>query len=230
MRCGFPIDVPSLSDMAEPIRNVVLPIVESATSCSSPFLLHMLGIPGAGKSSFLQELHKNFPAPKPAIIGFDQIMVSLPGYKSANDKRKAFEEWELPARAAGYWTLREMMQKKAHILFDNGGSAASHIDLLRYAHGEKGYKIAIVHVLAPPQIARERILKRFLETGRYTPHEYLEDRAQKITALYTDYKNLTPRFYEIENTGNGEEDKKRFTAATKETARAVSSLIQSEPH
>jgi hypothetical protein len=217
----FPIPTPDFSDISPSLQKIIQQMVEESVCHSDPFLVHMLGIPGSGKSSFIYELLKIWKEHSPVLLGFDQVMEKIPEYQLAPDKKEAFGAHELPAREAGYYALKELLHKKANILFDNGGSAASHLDLLRYAQDKIGYRIAIVSVVSCPLVARERILRRYEIEGRYTPHEYLEDRAEKIMKLKESYSRLTPHYYETENMGNGEANKAKFFADISQMAKQV---------
>lgn len=167
----------------------------------TPFLLHMLGIPGAGKTTFLGSLEKIWTGdPHPVLLGFDQVMQTLPGYMEMEDKIAAFAKFELPAREEGYKRLDRMIAERKSILFDNGGSAASHVDILKKAQ-ECGYRIILVSITTSITAAQQRVDARSVEEGRHTPMSYLEDRAEKIRSLHNAYQSLTPHFYEIENNG-----------------------------
>lgn len=217
----FPIPSPLLEDLPPSLQKIVWAILDEAAPSPAPFLVHMLGIPGAEKSSFLSALSGLWVSPHPTLLGFDQIMEQMPEYDLASDKKEAFKYCELPARAASYRALQDLLSKKANILFDNGGSAASHVDLLHYAQEERGYRIAVVSVVSCPPAAKERILRRYESEGRYTPHEYLEDRAEKIRFLQEKYRQLTPCFYEIDNTESGSVGKAEFLENVAKTACAV---------
>ncbi|HOO50210.1 MAG TPA: zeta toxin family protein [Alphaproteobacteria bacterium] len=168
---------------------------------TSPIFLHMLGIPGAGKTTFLNILEANWTgADKPYLLGFDQVMQAMPDYQAEPDKIKAFEMFELPAREKGYQILETLIAEKQSLFFDNGGSAASHLEILTRAK-ESGYTIILVSIATPITIAQRHVDQRSIIEGRHTPMTYLEDRAQKISALIADYRALTPHFYEITNDG-----------------------------
>lgn len=166
-----------------------------------PVFLHMLGIPGAGKTTFLEILMHEWNGPSmPHLLGFDQVMQSMPAYQQMEDKIAAFDRFELPARDEGYRILYELMEENRSILFDNGGSAASHIDILKRA-ANKGYRLVLVAISTPVEMAQRRVDARSISEGRHTPMNYLEDRAQKLDELRTSYRSLTPHYFEIENNG-----------------------------
>ncbi len=167
----------------------------------SPILLHMLGIPGAGKTTFLDGFLVRWEHdPKPVLLGFDQVMQSLPEYQNNPDKIAAFAVCELPAREAGYRLLDSLIAARSDILFDNGGSAATHVELLRRAQ-DVGYRIVLVSIKTDVQEAQKRVDARAVTEGRHTPMNYLDDRARKLAELEADYRALTQHFYEMYNDG-----------------------------
>lgn len=176
--------------------------IDMALPATNPVLVHMLGIPGAGKSTFLDILQKrwNMDSP-PCLLGFDQIMTHMPEYQAIGDKQAAFAACELPAREMGYGLLDTLIHRRAHILFDNGGSSAHHLDLLQQAI-KAGYHVALVSITVPLDVAQQRIHARTAENGRTTPLHYLEERQTKLTALEEKYRHLTPSFYHLHNEGN----------------------------
>lgn len=177
-------------------------IVSAATPTSSPVLVHSLGIPGCGKSSLFKILEKNWyekSKSSPTLLGFDQVMQSHPDYQAYPDKIAAFDKFELPAREAGYRVLDKLLEKRAHILFDNGGSADSHPALLRRAQHDFGYKVILISIFTPVSISASRVDLRAEQTGQHTPMHYLQERFDKLQKLLPEYKALTPHFFEIDN-------------------------------
>jgi predicted ABC-type ATPase len=220
----FPIPIKPFSDLLSSLQYMVQQMAERTKPENNPVLVHMLGIPGAGKTTFINVLSGRWESSAPVLVGFDQIMESLPEYRAAEDKESAFAAYELPAREAGYRLIHDLLHKRTSILFDNGGSASCHLDLLRFAK-EAGYRIAVVSVRSSPEAARERLLRRFAEEGRYTPHDYLEDRAGKIALLHESYKSLTPYFYEIDN--DADVDRALFLKNVVQTAEKLLSHLNS---
>lgn len=179
-------------------------MIADAETVSQPVFVHMLGIPGSGKSSFLKILQNEWQTKAPvSLLGFDQIMQAIPSYQVMDDKVAGFAQYEIPARLTGYRVLNGMLAKRAHILFDNGGSAESHPDLLRHARDDFGYRLAFIWMNTPLEIARSRVDFRAVEEGQHTPLHYLEDRHAKLDKLITTYRTLTAHFYEMNNNHDG---------------------------
>lgn len=185
---------------------------------NSPILLHMLGIPGAGKTTFLTILQSLWPMDnKPFLLGFDQVMQAMPEYQTFANPVDAFAALELAARERGYQMMEELLESGQSFLFDNGGSAATHVDILKRAEA-KGFRVVVVSICTAIQDAQKRVDIRAVQEGRHTPMNYLDDRALKIAALHEEYQSLTPYFFEMTNDG---QDFTAFQAKCREMAERV---------
>lgn len=168
-------------------------------SAAVPVFLHMLGIPGSGKTTFLEVLREKWQGnPCPVLLGFDQVMQAMPEYQAMTDKVVAFDRFELPARELGYRKLDAMMVQRSPILFDNGGSAEHHIEILKKA-AQQGYRIILVEIETDVTHSRARVDARAVTEGRHTPLAYLAERAEKLAKLKDHYRALTPHYYTIKN-------------------------------
>ena len=208
----------ALNEELETLASLML---GEAQAVNNPVFVHMLGIPGCGKTSFLKILKSVWSAEtkSPAsLLGFDQVMQSLPSYQSEADKIAAFAKYELPAREAGYRILDGLLKKRAHTLFDNGGSAESHPDLLRSARDKLGYRLVFVSIETPVALARERVDIRAVEKGQHTPLHYLEEHQAKLEKLIPTYRGLTQHFYTLDNS-SGHFD--IFTKNAQQVATAI---------
>ncbi len=176
--------------------------IDDSPSARFPVLVHTLGIPGAGKSTFLNILRQNWNLDTPAcLLGFDQIMMNMPEYQAISNTTAAFASCEIPARETGYRLLDNLINRRAHILFDNGGSAAHHLDLLQHAQCA-GYQVIIVSLIVPLDLAQQRVDRRIAEENRTMPPYYLAERLQKISQLKPQYRNIADAFYELNNSDN----------------------------
>lgn len=176
--------------------------IDAAPAAKSPVLVHTLGIPGAGKSTFLNILQQKWNLDTPAcLLGFDQIMTEMPEYQDFDDISAAFAACEIPARETGYRLLDNLIARRAHILFDNGGSAAHHVDLLQEAKNA-GYRIVIVSLTVPIALAQQRVDSRLMQENRATPPHYLIERLEKIMRLDGQYRHIADAFYELPNNGD----------------------------
>ena len=170
-------------------------MLSSVTRVERPTLVHMLGIPGCGKSTFIKQNMKKFE--NYLIISFDDIMESIPQYHEDVLKLgsvEAFKKWEIPARIAGYELLIRAINKKVNILFDHGGSPACHVELMKNVGTYCGYKTAIYELSCPVDVAIRRVKVREMRTKRHTPenmirqrYELLKNRGFEYMAIVNEY-------------------------------------------
>lgn len=167
---------------------------ESPTS-DEPKLVHLLGIPGAGKSTFYQNNKEEF---KDFIfVGFDHIMEQVPQYQKDREelgKLEAFNKWEIPARIAGYELLRRAIENKKNIFMDHGGTPMCHRELLQNIK-KMGYKTTMYYIDCEPEVAIERISKR----ERPFPAERMPERIALIEKQKDVMPKIVDKFVKINN-------------------------------
>jgi predicted ABC-type ATPase len=157
---------------------------------ANPRFIHMCGIPGSGKTTYT----KNFMTENPhfALVQFDSIMESLPGYQFMLEvvgPRQAFAHYELPARTIGYRLLNELVQRRQHVFFDHSAANRAHLGLLQ-ALKEQGYEVEMRYLECHPHEAIKRVQKRFSESSRHIPEELIWERAALLEELLPLYRQL----------------------------------------
>ncbi len=205
----FPIETAPVETLPPSLQREASRLVKGAATRETPFFIHLLGSPAAGKSSFARALSKNFPNPVPTLIAFDRIMESMPEYKAENDIVKAFSLYELPARAAGYVVLKNLIDKKADILLDHTGSRPDHVEMLKHTKA-LNYRILVIRIVAEKSTAKERIGKRQALEGRHTPISYVDERDRIITSLIPAYRNVAEFYTEVANDGHSDNPESVF--------------------
>lgn len=183
---AFPIVLPPLSTLPSALQQSIAVICGKAVAAPRPYLLHTIGVPGAGKSALLSALQDVLPEAVP--LSFDRIMTRLADYQrlAVQDAQRAFQTFEVPARQAGYHALQRLLQRRAAILFEHSAAAAEHPALLRHAKA-LGYRVVMAHLQVAPESAARRVQAR---GGRHTPPDYIPARASLITQLYPAYENI----------------------------------------
>lgn len=172
-------------------------ILKTVPSVKSPKLVHMLGIPGAGKTTFYknnQTKFKNF-----LRIDFDMIMELLPQYQydvQVLGSVKAFSKWEIPARIAGYELLRRAIENKKNIFFDHGGTPSCHRELLKNIK-QFGYQTTMYYIECPVDVALNRTAEREKITKRHTPPQMIKDRSILIKENLPVYQGLVDEFKKV---------------------------------
>jgi predicted ABC-type ATPase len=200
MEMRFPVDISDIGTYASELSEIIDNALKCSKSNETPTFIHMLGAPGAGKStyaklahSYAKENEKQF-----TYLGFDKIMQAMPSYQKEKSVIKALDKYELPARRAGYSLLKELIDKKANILFDHGGSFDEHPDILSYSK-HKGFKTAVLYIELTEEEAALRVEKRNQEKGRFTPPGYVHDRSKAIKALLPLYIERSDYFIKLTN-------------------------------
>ena len=167
-------------------------------SVEHPCLVHMLGIPASGKSTFYQNnkdnKYKDF-----VFVSFDFVMEAHPQYhKDVNTlgSIEAFAKWELPARIAGYELLRRAVELKKNIFFDHSGAPKCHQELLQNVKN-LGYKTEMYYIYCSPEVAIERAKARELITKRHTPQKLIIERVEMVEKNKEIYKKIVDVFVEV---------------------------------
>jgi predicted ABC-type ATPase len=197
---NYPIPTPPLESLSSSLQQIVQDICDKAESQSKPFLIHMIGIPGTGKSSLVNALMEVLADRNPSLIGNDRIMGAIPEYQAeaAVNKERAFASHELPARSAGAILTKALIAKKANIICDHTGHTSDRVELLKYAKAN-GYSIVTPRVVVDPAAAKERVLLRQEIEGRHTPLSYVDERLKLIEELLGSYQAVADAYIEVTN-------------------------------
>ncbi len=182
-------------EMFEPMFEQKLSSVEKV---DQPTLIHMLGIPGCGKSTFIKQNAKKFDGY--LIIGFDAIMEALPQYHEDVLKLgsvEAFKKWEIPARIAGYELLVRAINKRVNIVLDHGGSPACHVELMKNVKKYCGYKTVIYELSCKVDEAIRRVRIREMRTKRHTPENMIRQRYNLLKDRGFEYMREVDEFHVV---------------------------------
>ena len=164
-----------------------------------PVFIHMLGIPGAGKTTFLHDNLNKFK--DYLLLDFDVLMEQLPEYKQDVKNTgliESFNKWQIPARIAGYELLLRAIKKRVNIFFDHGGSPLLHVKLLEEIKNI-GYYIKVFYIDCDVDIAIHRTKEREKYTLRHTPEELIIQRKPLIEQRVSQFKKIADEFIEINN-------------------------------
>jgi predicted kinase len=182
--------------------NLLEQYLHHAQPVEAPVILHTLGVPGSGKSTFLNAYNKH----NKVVISFDDIMENIQSYQQDRNLlgvEYAFQRWELCARAIGYELLFRAIARRLNIIFDNSGSRRDHVELLQELKNIHRYTVNIIHF----DISEELALARAAQRERYLPPHYIPERRKVIESLLPDYKILADRFDTIHAQDKITEDK-----------------------
>lgn len=161
---------------------------------SKPRLINVCGLPGSGKTWELDRLEALYPGY--FRLAFDQIMENLSGYQQdyRQNRARAFQRWERPARVLGYYVLTRALENRWPVLFEHGNTPPQHLGLYQIIKYRHGYHLEIRWLKSAPEVVRPRLAAR----PRHFPQEELENRWLEFQRLLPAYRALADEFVELE--------------------------------
>jgi predicted ABC-type ATPase len=175
-------------------RSIIKRAVNSSAKSETPTLVHMCGIPGAGKTTYASGWVKNHSSF--FLVQFDSIMEQLAGYQHARalvGPVEAFRAWELPARSIGYHLFQALIEAERDVLFDHSALTPVHFDLLTEVK-RRNYRVEMHYIDCAPVEALLRVKKREQEVNRHTPDYLILERYKLLQGLLPRYKMLVDKF------------------------------------
>jgi len=162
----------------------------------------VLGPPAAGKSTIANELAI---ANRSAILDSDEIKKTLPEYEGGVGASAVHEESSNLAKEL----QALMIERGTNIVLPKVGHSASSIRDVISLYKNKGYKVRLVNMDVTPENAFQRMIRRFVSTGRIIPPEYLDKVGSNPSATYKTLKQegVADGYAEIDNNGGFNEPK-----------------------
>ncbi len=169
----------------------------------NPFLLHMGGIPGAGKSYEVEKMQKSGKLNGIILIQFDKIMMCLTPYtdalKSINKTNKKaldslFAIWEMPARVVAWELVGRAIKQNYSLLIDSAGHSNEQYNLLTNIK-KHGYKTGMFYIDISNDLANLRAEIRMEKEGRSVPKGMIETRQELLKTLRPKYQKMLDVFY-----------------------------------
>lgn len=183
----------------ELFNQIINDILSNNKMQEKPIFIHMLGIPGAGKTTYMNNNKENFK--DFLFLDFDMVMEKLPEYKDDIKTLglvESFNKWQIPARIAGYEVLLQAIKKKLNIFFDHGGSPFLHVKMLEEVK-KLGYRVKIVYIKCDIDTAIKRVKEREKITLRHTPEKMIIDREPLIKERVEQFKKIADEFIEVDS-------------------------------
>lgn len=194
-------DIPS--ELENEALNIIQQVLTSTEPQEHPFLIHLCGVPGSGKSTYAAKLSENLALKGQsfAILQFDVVMEALPGYQTDKriDLQAAFAKWEIPARIIGYHLMQALLDNRRSFVFDHSAAFPAHVNLLSLAKNCLGYRVEMHRMLCSTETAVSRVKNREKQSCRYTPERLIYERVGVIENLLPQYQAIVDRFIAIEN-------------------------------
>lgn len=177
------------------IRKLLLP-KNSLNVSHHPTVYTMAGIPGSGKTTFVNKMLSQGEFPQNAfILNPDNIMEALPEYQDevlSSGKIKAFELYEVPARELAYQLLEDVIEINADIIIDMGSARLENYELLKRLK-KLGYYVKMYWI----DISIEEALARIKLRNRYTPDSMIIERYVMLGKLQDNYRCIADEFYKV---------------------------------
>lgn len=156
----------------------------------------VLGPPAAGKSTIANELAI---ANRSAILDSDEIKKALPEYEGGIGASAVHEESSDLAKI-----LQSLMiEQGTNIVLPKVGHSASSIRKAISLYKDKGYKVRLVNMDVTPENAYQRMIGRFVSSGRIIPPAYLDAVGVNPSATFRTLRQegAADGYAEIDNNG-----------------------------
>lgn len=189
-----------------------------------PVAIITAGIPGSGKTTFMSKYAPYMTSDKLLMIDADAIRAEFPEYKGWNAEQTNKE-------ASGI--VRDILKKlgspcKTDILYDGTmNKIKEYMDLVTQLK-KLNYKIYVIFMDVPGDIAIERVLKRYQETKRYVPMSVMNHSIQVGISIFDKIKTMVDGYLVVDGitseiiSKHGEEiPKDRFYFDDKAFARTM---------
>lgn len=186
------------------LETLIKDIDENYPSQKNPTFVHMLGIPGSGKSTYAQARYaQDLQTRGFYFLDFDRVMLIMPGYKEASMKSpaKAFETFGPGAAEIGYRLADHLIQSKCNFIFDHGATPKLHGEIMEKARDEFGYRLEMVFCQCSLDTALKRVKEREKTTKRHVPEALVKYRYEALKDNTPYYQDLVDQFETINTEG-----------------------------
>lgn len=169
------------------------------TTQDKPILNATCGIPGAGKSYFVDmKLDSRDFSSNAYILNPDRLMIALPEYINdveSHGAQAAYEKWELPVRELAYNFADEAVSNKLNIIKDMGCANPLSLDLIKRAKSDS-YHINMFYIYCDCEEAFRRINQRDFQISQ----EEVIHRLHLLEKLLPQYQDIANEFITLDNT------------------------------
>ena len=208
----FNIDGMSLKGYSNGIKSLVararvLSYLDSGTTPPSNYnvipgktAVILTGPPAAGKSTIANQVAKKLGA---AIVDPDDAKKALPEFQGGLGANAVHEESSYIARTVQDILMNEDANLVIPKVGDNADKLRQHIQQLK----NKGYKVILGNVDVSNQNALQRMLARFVKTGRLISPKYVRSIGNRPNENYKLLKREADGYGEIDNNGGFQDPK-----------------------
>ena len=175
-------------------------VLNKPKNVKQPRLVLIIGLPGSGKNWVLKKRRKK----NHVMINMDDCRALLPKYwktmitKASGDWIKLFhDECACITRKIFKYAIKHRM----HIVWNGTGkNLKKYLSLITTAK-KNGYIIEVKYIWVPLNLAKARVKKRMIETGRNVPDSIIKKASEKIPHTFNNILVQTnyARIYENES-------------------------------
>ncbi len=162
----------------------------------------VLGPTAAGKSTIANEIAISN---RSAILDSDEIKKTLPEFEGGKGTGAVHEE----SSSLSKMLQDIMISRGTNITLPKVGHSTSSIRKAVSLYKEKGYKVRLLSMDVTPENAVNRMLSRFVETGRFVPLSYLDSVGTKPAETFRVLReeNAADGYAKIDNNGGFKDPK-----------------------
>lgn len=169
------------------------------TAQATPTLHATCGIPGAGKSTFVDMKLAQGLFPHDAyILNPDRVMLALPDYQAdvaVIGAQAAYRKWELPCRELAYAMADCVAEMRGNMIKDMGCANPLSLALVKRLKA-KGYHIHLYHIDCTIEEAFRRIDQRAFRIAKGE----VRLRHRMLADMLPEYTGLADEFVHLDNT------------------------------
>ena len=181
------------------IDKINIQFLGHCTAQDNPKLFATCGIPGAGKTTFVDAKLANGEFPADAfILNPDRVMLALPEYQADRDEQgaqAAYQKWELPCRDLAYGMADYAAEQRFNVIKDMGCANPLSLRFVENAKSD-GYLICMYHIHCDLNEAYHRIDQRDFQISK----QAVKERYDLLQKLLPSYQSVADTFYDLDNT------------------------------
>ena len=169
---------------------------------NKPYWIQVIGIPGSGKTTFVEMLSKRLEFRRPyTLASNDTFMDQIPEYQAMADRALAFQTFEGPARALVFELFKKLIAQKNDVLYEHSTSYPPVRDLMYYIK-QSGFTFVLVRITVPLDVAKRRAHQREAETNRHIPESVIDERAALGDSRWEELSQIADYKISVENDGS----------------------------
>lgn len=159
-------DLMTEAEYAAAYKKMTADLLDGREAQKLPALLYVTGLPGCGKSTFVEAAKEEQPQLKNYLhINFDDLRVYHPRYADhvKNDPVNAAARIDTAVEGLIGWLTEEAAKRQINVLLDDAAMGQDMTRMVLFPFKENGYDISAVAISTPAVVARQSVHLRFEE-------------------------------------------------------------------